>query len=130
VAGGLRTARSAAGSFQKVVSVVAPTTIPHYSAFPGIGQAVFRHAVCLAAGTRFLDRWHAQKTETGLIECDVLGYLTCEMHGALLSLNTTTTYDGPRRIIRPNDHFARMPIRFMLGSCGQPAPNNDFSAFA
>ncbi|OWK23992.1 hypothetical protein AJ87_26875 [Rhizobium yanglingense] len=84
VAGGLRTACVATGSFQKVVLVVVPTTIPRYSTVPGFGRADLSHAVGLAESARMLDCGQAQKTEACAFELNVAGNLTCEMHGALL----------------------------------------------
>jgi hypothetical protein len=75
-----------------MVSVVAPTTIPRYSAFRGIRGAVLGHAVGVTKGAGILDRWHAQEAEACLMKRDVFGNLACEMHGALLDMNIMTTY--------------------------------------
>lgn len=85
VAGGFRTARSATGSFQNLVSVVVPTMMPRYTRVPGIGRAVLRLAVGITEGAR-LDWRHAQEAETCLMKRDMFGNLTCKMHEALLRL--------------------------------------------
>lgn len=85
------------GSFQNLVSVVVPTTIPRYSAFHGIGWSVLGHTVGLTERARVLDRGHAQEAETGLVKCNVFGNLTCKIHEALLRLETMTTYGASRR---------------------------------
>ena len=76
--GGLRTAWVAFGSFQNWVSD------PGYSAFPSFGVTTFKMAVWIPEGAGPIDLGNGQKTEACSVQRNVVGYLTCEMHGSLL----------------------------------------------